>query len=163
MSTPNQSIPLNQISGQVGAMLADDIRANIVRLRETRGWSRPCLGKRLMPPTSGQQIERLEKGQRNLDPDWIERIAKALSVEPVALVAGEQNFDLTPQVADGIAVHLARFVLRGDEPDQAIVQGLSILLQEMSATFSRNPQARRDPLAARTAVDILARQLSPRS
>jgi transcriptional regulator with XRE-family HTH domain len=145
-------------------MLAERIQENIIRLREAKGWSRPCLARRLSPPTSGQQIERLEKGQRQLDPEWIEKIARALGVDPVTLIAGEQpRYELTPQVADEIATHLARFVLRGDEPDPEIALALSILIQEMSETFARNPQARNDPLAARLAVDILTRQRAPRS
>jgi transcriptional regulator with XRE-family HTH domain len=161
-TTPNQIICTYSRNGHVGLMLGDRISANIQRLREERGWSRPELGRRLIPPTSGQQIERLEKGQRDLSPDWIERIAKALGVDPVELLDGN-DFELTPQVADEIAAHLARFVLRGAEPHPAIAQGLSILIQEMSATFARNPQVRRDPQQARLAVDILARQLSPRT
>jgi ribosome-binding protein aMBF1 (putative translation factor) len=89
-------------------MLAERIRSNIVRLREERGWSRPCLGRRLNPPTSGQQIERLEKGTRGLEPEWIEKIARALGVDPIHLIAGEETFEFTPQVADEIAPLLAR-------------------------------------------------------
>lgn len=163
MSTaPNQIICASIHNGHAGPMLGDRISANIARLREERGWSRPELGRRLNPPTSGQQIERLEKGQRDLSPAWIERVARAFGVDPVELFSVE-GFDLTPQVADEIATHLASFVLRGAAPHPAIVQGLSILIQEIDATFARNPQARRDPQQARLAVDILARQLSPRT
>jgi transcriptional regulator with XRE-family HTH domain len=163
MSTRFSVIPQFGYRGQAGAMLADRIRDNIVRLRESRGWSRPELGRRLVPPTSGSQIERLEKGWRSLEVDWVEKIARAFGIDPSELIAEKETYDLTPPAADAIASLLARFVLRGVEPDQEIVQGLSILLQEMSETFSRNPEARRDPLAARLAVDILARQHGPRA
>jgi transcriptional regulator with XRE-family HTH domain len=156
MSTPFASIPLNGSYGHSGAVLGDQIRREIVRLREQRGWSRADLAKRVSPPTSSQQIERLEKGQRQLDTGWIEKIAKALHVDPVQLVAGEEQlFEFSPQVADEIAEHLARVVLQGDEPTPGIVQDLSTILQEMSATFARHPQARRDPLMARPVVDLL--------
>lgn len=164
MSTPNQRVPFFPSGGHVNTMLAERIQANIARLREAKKWSRPDLGRALIPPTSGQQIERLEKGQRQLDPEWIEKIAKALGVEPVALLGGtEQRYELNPQVADEIASQLASFVLRGAGPDPEIVQGLSILLQAMNETFSRNPEARLDPVAARIAVDLLSRQHGPKA
>lgn len=36
--------------------------------------------------TSGQQIERLEKGQRRLSTIWIDRLAAALDVSPQELI-----------------------------------------------------------------------------
>lgn len=145
-------------------MLGDRIREEIARLRNRRGWSRPELGRRLRPQTSGQQIERLEKGLRHLDTDWIERIARAFGIDPVELVAGEeQRFELTPQAADEVALELARFVLRGDEPDQATVDGLAILLQDLFATFAEDPPARRDPQVVRPVIRALARQHDRRS
>jgi transcriptional regulator with XRE-family HTH domain len=134
-----------------------------MRLREERDWSRPNLGARLRPPTSGQQIEKLEKGQRQLDTDWIERIAAAFGIDPADLVSGGQRFALSEQVAEEVAEVLARFVLRGDEPDRATVQGLAILILEMSATFADAPEARTDPQVARPAIRTLARQLSRQS
>jgi ribosome-binding protein aMBF1 (putative translation factor) len=107
-------------------MLGDRIRSEIMRLRAERGWSRPKLGAMLRPPTSGQQIEKLEKGQRGLEPEWIERIAAAFDIEPETLILGGQRFELTEQVAGEVAEVMARFVLRGDEPDQETVQGLAI-------------------------------------
>lgn len=144
-------------------MLADKIRVNIIRLRNERGWSRPELGRRLNPPTSGSQIERLEKGWRSLEVDWVEKLARALRVEPAELMNGDEGFDLTPQVADGVAEHLARIALRGDEPDPAIVQVLSRLLLDLSATFSAHPQARRDPQVALPVIDVLVRKHAERS
>lgn len=160
MSTaPFQYIPSSAERGHVGPMLAQQIRANVVRLRNAKGWSRPELGRRLAPPTSGQQIERLEKGQRDIDAKWIERLARAFAVDPPSLLAGEEQFyDLTPQVADEVAEHLARLVLRGAEPDQAIVRDLSVVLQEMTATFSEHPQARSDPQVVRPVIDVLVRR-----
>jgi transcriptional regulator with XRE-family HTH domain len=145
--------------GQSGAVLATRISENIKRLREARGWSRPQLGLRMRPPTSGQQVEKLEKGERRLTVDWIERVAKALQIDPAELIVGEsQQFELTPQVADEVAETLARVVLQGGEPSPAIVRDLSLIMQELSATFARHPQAWRDPEVARPVVDFLARQ-----
>lgn len=56
---------------------------NIAALREAKGWKRPQLAK--LMGTSTQQVERLEKSQRRLTQDWIERAAAALDVEPVAI------------------------------------------------------------------------------
>lgn len=161
MSTPNYSMALFSRYGHSGAMLATRITANIMRLREAKGWSRPQLGNRLTPPTSGQQIEKLEKGERRLTVDWIERVAKALNVDAAELIASQgETFNLTPQVADEVARTLAEIALQGDEPNQEIVQVLSLVLQELSATFSRHPAARRDPEVARPVIDLLAHRFA---
>lgn len=163
MSTPYQGIAVNNLYRHAVPMLGDRIRSEIMRLRAERGWSRPDLGMRLRPPTSGQQIEKLEKGQRQLDTKWIERIAAGFGMDPAELVAGEQRFELTEQVASEVAEVMARFVLRGDEPDQETVQGLAILIQDLSATFADAPEARSDPQLARPVVRALARQHGRRS
>lgn len=54
------------------------IANNIAAFRDDKGWSRPELATRM--GTSPQQVERLEKGQRSLTIDWIERAARALGV-----------------------------------------------------------------------------------
>lgn len=140
-------------------MLSDRVGKNIERLRLARGWSRPELAKRLKPVTSGQQIERLEKNQRGLTVEWIERLSAALSVDPAELIIGEnQDFVLTEQVADEVAEHLSRVALQGAEPDAAIVQDLSLILRELSVTFSRHQSARHDPEVVRPVIDFLTRQ-----
>lgn len=58
---------------------------NIQALREAKGWSRPELGRRMK--TSGQQVERLEKSQRRLTHDWIDRAAGALGVDPATIIS----------------------------------------------------------------------------
>lgn len=63
---------------------------NIERFREAKGWKRPQLAK--LMGTSPQQVERLEKGQRNLTQDWIEKAAKALGVSEADII------DRHPQV-----------------------------------------------------------------
>lgn len=57
---------------------------NIQALREAKGWNRPELAKRMK--TSPQQLERLEKGQRNLTSDWIDKAARALGVPPADII-----------------------------------------------------------------------------
>lgn len=139
-------------------MLAERIAENIARLREARGWSRPELGRRCRPATSGSQIERLEKSARKVTVAWIERLSAAFGVDPIELMGDEdQRFTLTEQVADAVALRLASFVLRGDAPDPEIVRGLSILIQDLSELFARHPEAYRDPAAARIAIDLLTR------
>lgn len=57
---------------------------NIQQFREAKGWSRPELARRM--GTSPQQVERLEKGQRNLKQSWIDKAAEALDVEPADII-----------------------------------------------------------------------------
>lgn len=78
------------VAHQFGANGHMNIANNIAALREARGWARPELAKRM--DTSPQQIERLEKGQRGLSSEWIEKAAVALGV-PVADI-------ITPGAAD---------------------------------------------------------------
>lgn len=162
LSTPIPVVALNRYYPHDTNVLTMTIRDNIKRLRERRGMSRPQFGARLNPPTSGQQIEKLEKGQRALTVDWIERIAVALDVDPAALVAGESGeFSLTPQVADEVSRSLARVVLKGVEPDRATVEVLSLMLTELFEMFARHPATRADIQAARPAIDFLARKRGP--
>lgn len=159
LSTPKEGVHLPLLTGHISTMLAERVGANVARLRDAKGWSRPELGRRLIPPTSGQQIERLEKNQRELTVGWIERLARALNVDPAELLGDEQQaFTLTGQVADEMASTVARVVLAGAEPSHAIVQDVSLILQELSAMFARHPSARRDPEVARPVIDFVARQ-----
>ena len=156
MSTPIYSIAGGTGSGQTRVVLATIISENIRRLREEKGWSRPSLGNRMSPPTSGQQIEKLEKGERRLTVDWIERVARALGVDPAELIAGQgQQFTLDESVASEVAASLARVVLQGREPSPDIVADLSLILRDLSETFSRHESARHDPEVARPVIDLL--------
>lgn len=57
--------------------------SNKIRLlRELKGWSMQRLAEEVWPPTTAAQINKLEKGQRQLTYDWIKRLAKALDVSP---------------------------------------------------------------------------------
>jgi transcriptional regulator with XRE-family HTH domain len=145
-------------------MLADRISANIRRVREAKGLSRSQLGLRMSPQTSSQQIERLEKGERRLTVDWIERIAKGLGVDPGELIVGDSGqFTMTPEVAGEVALELGRIVLQGGEPSPAIVADLALVLQALSETFARHPTARRDPQVVRPLIDLLAQRFARQS
>lgn len=140
-------------------MLTVRIRQNIESLRRARGLSRAQLGQRLSPQTSRQQIEKLEKGERPLTVDWIERIAVALDVDPAALVAGESGeFSLTEPVAAEAARSLVRVALPGVQPSAANVQVLALMLGELVEMFARHPATRTDLQALRPVIDFLARQ-----
>ncbi len=59
-------------------------------VRREKGLTLAEVGERCTPPTTAQTIGRLETGMRNLSLDWMNRIAKALEVEPELLLRGEQ-------------------------------------------------------------------------
>lgn len=160
LSTPNQRIALTEQVRTPSPMLEGRIRANMVALREAADLSRPQLGALCEPKTSGQQIERIEKGQRRLTIEWIERIAKALRVDPEMLVGGgDPEFSLAQPVAEEAAVAIVT-VATGSRPDQTTTQIVALLLKALLETFVRHPEARGDLGAARPIVDFLARQFS---
>ncbi|RSV11643.1 LexA family transcriptional regulator [Sphingomonas sp. ABOLF] len=75
---------------QFGARSAMPSANNIERLRQRRGWKRPELARRM--DTTPQQVERLEKGQRRLTQDWINRAAIAFGV-PATTIIGDLDDD----------------------------------------------------------------------
>lgn len=141
-------------------MLEGRIRANIQSLREAADLSRPQLGAMCEPKTSGQQIERIEKGQRRLTIAWIERIAKALRVEPEMLVGGDTHqFTLARPVAEEAAAAMIK-AATGMLPDPVGTEIGSLYLTALLETFVRYPEARGALGAARPIVDFLSRQFS---
>ena len=147
-------------------MLAKEIGANIQSARKLRGWSLQKLAAKIEPSTSYQQLGRLETGDRPLTLDWIERIAKALEVEPIELLApgsatprGPQAIHLDEQVAVEAARSLAAAAL-GDEPDWGRVQAVSEVLRELLLTFSEYPEARADVRVARPAIAAVGRRFA---
>ena len=142
--------------------LAKRIGANIKAVRERKGWTLEKVAKRCDPPTAYTSIMRLEKGERRLTLDWLERIAKALEVDPIDLVAKSEPplRQMSEQVAAEMARILGRVALGGSEPDPDNVQVLSLMLQELSETFSRHPQAFADLDVARPVLDLSARRSS---
>lgn len=84
---------------QIGAKEAMTIANNIAAFREAKGWARPELAKRMK--TTPQQIERLEKGQRGLTTDWIEKAALALDVSVGDIITpGARQNDSEPDDVD---------------------------------------------------------------
>lgn len=154
--SPQPCVAVSPVSGHSAAMLAKQIGANIKAARKARGLSLERLAARVQPATSYQQLSRLEKGDRSLTVDWIERIAAALGVQPLELITpGQQReFTLGEQVASEIAQTLAAVVLDGEAPDDGIVQVVALMLQELSATFARHPEAFRDAAVARPVIDL---------
>lgn len=161
---PIQNMAIPVATRHQCAVLATKISENIWRIREAKGVSRTQLGQRMSPPTSSQQIERLEKGERRLTVEWIERIARGLGVDPAELIAGQgEQFAMTPEVAEEIALELARIALQGGEPSPGIVSDLALVLQALSETFARHPVARRDPQVVRPVIDLLAHRFARQS
>lgn len=71
----------------------------IKELRIAKGLSQDALAE--LANTSQPQIDRLEKGQRNLTQTWMTRIAKALGVRPAELLPESRG--ITPDQLDEIA------------------------------------------------------------
>ncbi len=59
-------------------------------IRKEKGLTLADVAARCSPATTAQTIGRLETGTRNLSLVWMNRIAKALGVDPELLVRGEQ-------------------------------------------------------------------------
>ncbi|MGT2514773.1 helix-turn-helix domain-containing protein [Sphingomonas panni] len=60
----------------------------IAAAREARGWKRPALAEAM--GTSTSQIERLEKSQRRMTTDWLERAAQALGTTLAELMGDNE-------------------------------------------------------------------------
>ena len=151
-------------------MLAERVAENIRRLRKARGWSLEQVAAKCSPATSYQQISRLEKQTRTVDFAWVERIAPAFGLNPIELIVGERIqteqpdhlvFSLGEQVATEVARTLGQVALGGEEPDDGTVQALSLMLQELTETFARHPQAFRDAAVARPVIDLAGRRYVP--
>lgn len=149
--------------------LAPVLVNNIQRLREAKGWSRPELGKRCQPKTSGQQIERLEKGVRKLSVEWIERVAEALGVDPLDIITDAESRASGPvpiTLEEPASVEAARtfgLVALGEEPEDGLVTDLATMLREFVATFAAHPATRRDPALVRPVADLLVRRYARQS
>lgn len=163
--SPLRCVAQATIRGHVAAMLGRVIGENIKAARKARGLSLEKLAERIEPKTSYQQLSRIEKGTRTLSVDWVERIAKALRVDPIELIKPDQPKPIDPrldeQVANELGRTLAQLALQGAEPDEGIVEVLALALQELTATFLTHPQAYRDPEVARPVLDLVGRRYAP--
>ena len=144
-------------------MLGKTIGENIKAARKAKGLSLEKLAARIKPATSYQQLSRLEQGKM-LSIEWIEKIGQALGVDPMELIKGHAlemaDLELSEQVANEIARTLALVARDGELPENGTVQALSLMLQELAATFLKYPQAYRDPQVARPVLDLVARRSS---
>lgn len=143
-------------------MLEGRIRENLRVLRERAGLSRPQLAKLCEPPTSYQAIEKIERGERRLTIEWVERLANALRVDVELLVTGKPDFSLAQPVAEEVAAAIGA-VATGSQPDQETTEQIALLLQALIETFVRHPEARGDLGAARPVVDFLVRQFAQKA
>lgn len=60
-------------------------------IRKDKGLTLADVAARCIPPTTAQTIGRLETGMRQLSLTWMNRIARALEIEPELLVKGAQG------------------------------------------------------------------------
>lgn len=75
-------------------------------IRRQKGLTLADVAQRCSPPTTAQTIGRLETGMRQLSLGWMNKIARALEVDPELLVKGEESHELR---------YLARFTDTGAE------------------------------------------------
>lgn len=75
------------------------LRMNKIRqIREAKGLSLEKVALACSPQTTAKQIQRLERGERRLTTDWIERLAKALGVRPAEIVPSLSNDGIMQKV-----------------------------------------------------------------
>jgi transcriptional regulator with XRE-family HTH domain len=149
-----------QLVSHYAGVLGKTIGQNMKSARKAKGLSLEKLAAKVKPPTSYQQISRLEQGKM-LSIEWIEKIAQALGMDPMELIRGQalaNDLELSEQVANEIARTLAVVARDGVLPENGTVQALSLMLQELAATFLKHPQAYRDPQVARPVLDLLSRR-----
>lgn len=148
-------------------MLAERVGKNIREARKARGWSLEQLAAAVEPKSTHQHISRLERGSASLDLGWLEKVGAALNVDPVELVTGprrerapREELRLSAQVADEVARVLGTVARDGEEPSFGTVQVLALMLQELTVTFARHPEAMQNPAVVRPVTDSLSRQLA---
>jgi transcriptional regulator with XRE-family HTH domain len=62
------------------------VQTRLREMRKRKGWTLEDVAAACEPPTTAQTIGRLETGMRNVSVGWLNRIAKALGVDPSDLV-----------------------------------------------------------------------------
>ena len=155
--------PLAQFAPMLGKRIGETIKA----ARKAKGLSLERLAAKIAPPTTYQHMSRLEKGGPALNIEWIERIARALDIDPMELLAPDlvnrhpTRFLLDEQVANEIARTLAEVALGGDEPENGTVQAIALLLLELNATFAEHPQAASDAQVVRPLLTLASRRYGP--
>lgn len=105
----------------------------IGELRQARGWSRRRLAERVRG-TSGEQMRKLEAGERRLTADWMARLARAFGVPAGALIGApglaepECRFVAESDVSE-TELRLARLLYPGRHADTMIVQAGALELR----------------------------------
>lgn len=161
---PDPCIANRRFLGMPSAMpgLAKKIGENMKAARKERGLSLEKVAARCEPPTSYQQLSRLEKGDRSLTVEWIERVAKAIGVDPMDIIGGgplAKNLSLSEPVAREMARRIAVVALEVDTPDPGTVEALSLMLQDLAEVFVTYPEAYTDLQVARPVIDLAARRV----
>lgn len=88
----------------------------IKQLRTDRGWSQQRLAE--LVGTSNQMIGYLERGERQLTQEWMQRIGPALGVAPAELLPdGQPVVPLVGYVGAGAAMH---YYATADNPDEFV-------------------------------------------
>lgn len=147
--------------------LAQRVGANIKAARKAKSpaWSLERLAAKIKPATSYQHLSRLEKGSDALTLEWVERIALALGVDPIELIA--PDLPATPQVLhldERVAIEAARTLAAaalGEEPSMGTVQSVALVLRRLVALFSSHPEASTDLRVARPAIALAGNRLVP--
>lgn len=119
---------------------------NIEALRTQRGWKRPELARRMN--TTPQQVERLEKGWRNLTLDWIDRAAGAFGVDRVDII-GERISPGDPSHSTDLGVNkvreqrLAYRAQQAENSDEVMVEQIDLAFGLGGVLADAAPEARR--------------------
>ena len=74
------------------------LRNNIAMLRKEKGLSQTALAEAI--GTTLPMMGKLERGERPLNSDWLEKIGEALGVEPYRIIAPERLFPTEQQLVD---------------------------------------------------------------
>lgn len=69
------------------------MKNNLLKIRKEKGFSQKELAKKA--GTTYQQIQKLEKGERKLSPEWQIRLSKALDCKPIDLMPEEFQLAIT--------------------------------------------------------------------
>jgi DNA-binding Xre family transcriptional regulator len=152
-------------------MLAKQVGANIKAARKAKaggkGWSLQKVAAKIEPkPTTYQHLARLEAGKA-LTLEWVEKIAKALGVDPIDLIAGPRKpTETLPQLSEQVASEvvartLAVVALKDPDPDENTVQDIALALRGMLQTFAKHPEAATDASLAQIAADAVGSRYGP--
>lgn len=96
-------------------------------LRKKRGLTLQEVADLVFPPTVSPQIMKLERGERGLDLNWMERLSKALGCKPYELLPEEWqpveissniNYKFIVDTIDTLAYYLKQEKLKMEENDR---------------------------------------------